>query len=54
MNAAISFVVAVVSVLIVGGLAIAGVNALLGQWSILGWIALGWFGLIGLLKAVRS
>jgi len=54
MNAAISFVVAVVSVLIVAAGAAWCVDRLLGQYSLLGWICLGWFGFLGLLKALRS
>jgi hypothetical protein len=54
MNAAISFVVAVVSVLIVVVCALVGIKFLLGQWAILAWIGLGWFGFLAVMKAVNA
>lgn len=54
MNAAVSFIVAVVAVLIVVGLAAGAVHHLLGQWAILGWIVIGWFAFLSVLKAARS
>lgn len=54
MNAAISFLVAVVSVAFVIGITVYGVGAILGEYSILAWIVLGWCGFMTVMKAVNS
>ena len=45
MNDAISFVVAVFACLVVMVLMVLGIRAVLGEWSLLVWVALG-FGLL--------
>jgi hypothetical protein len=54
MNTAISSLVAVISTLIVLGVAAWYFDQLLGQYSLLGWICLGWFGLLGVIKAAKK
>ncbi len=54
MNNIISLLVAIFSVAIVAGGAILGIQAVMGQWSILVWIVLGFFGFMGVMAKVNS
>jgi hypothetical protein len=54
MNNAISFIVAVVSCLIVIGAAVVGIHAVLGQWSILVWVGLGLLGLFAIAQRINA
>lgn len=54
MNNAISFLVTVVSCLIVCGLVVAGIHAVLGQWSILVWAGAGLVVLFAIAQRINA
>lgn len=54
MNNAISFVVTIVSCLIVCGLVIVGIRAVLGEWAILVWVGLGLLALFGIAQRINA
>lgn len=54
MNDFISFCIAVFACLVVCGIAVAGVHAILGQWSMLVWVAVGFSVLMGVMRRVNA
>jgi hypothetical protein len=53
-NSLIGGIVAVVAFLIVGGAALLGLQALLGEWSVLMWVGLGLAALFGIARKVNA
>ena len=54
MNAAISALVTVVSVGIVLGVCVLGVNHVMGEWSIIVWVIAGWAAFMTVMRAINS
>lgn len=54
MNNAISFVVAIVSCLIVIGGAVIGIHVILGQWAILAWAGVGLLVLFAIAQRINA